>query len=47
MTEAEALEVLSSFALNNTATYFTMFVSFSFAYFLSARLSTNQGCGTC
>ena len=31
MTEAEALEVLSEFA-NNTATYFTMFVSFTFAY---------------
>ena len=31
MSEAEALEVLSDFA-NNTATYFTMFVSFTFAY---------------
>jgi hypothetical protein len=31
MTEAETLEVLSDFA-NNTATYFTMLVSFTFAY---------------
>ena len=31
MTEAETLEVLADFA-NNTATYFTMFVSFTFAY---------------
>jgi hypothetical protein len=31
MSEAEALEVLSDFA-SNTATYFTMFISFTFAY---------------
>ena len=37
MTEAEALEVLSDFA-TNVATYFTMFVSFTFAYLTVAYL---------
>ena len=37
MSEAEALEVMSDFAAN-VATYFTMFVSFTFAYLTVAYL---------
>ena len=37
MSEAEALEVMSDFA-DNVATYFTMFVSFTFAYLTVAYL---------